>query len=418
MKKINNQKMKKNKVGLLLGLSLTTGFLFPNIVQAQIQYTGSNNINGDNKIQLPNNTVVASPLEQNINIPTTGNTPIVNTPQTTMVPQNANVQNSQQINAANPLGVPLNQQASQQTVSPMNSNVVQSTPMPLPSSQPPMGMPIDNSVSYSSPNEGLPMPSSGQANGVDATINILNTPNKRIRELNKDLYNKSRVINEGPVAAPKATNGLIVASVSPGSTSPVIRLYKNRTSTLLITDMSGQPWPIVNYDGLSEEDFSVKRLDNPSPNGYVLSITPKGTFVSGNLVVILKGLPTPLNIEFVSGQKVVDVSTEIRVQAKGPNSVMNTVGMPQSLDTTLLSILQGVPPTGAKQLRVSTPSVQAWLSKDGAMYVRTRHKIMSPAFEHMTSSPDGTYAYKMVPVPVVLYKVPDGRFGEFSVEGY
>lgn len=32
--------------------------------------------------------------------------------------------------------------------------------------------------------------SSGQANGVDATINILNTPNKRIRELNKDLYNK------------------------------------------------------------------------------------------------------------------------------------------------------------------------------------------------------------------------------------
>ena len=53
MKKINNQKMKKNKVGLLLGLSLTTGFLFPNIVQAQIQYTGSNNINGDKKIQLP-----------------------------------------------------------------------------------------------------------------------------------------------------------------------------------------------------------------------------------------------------------------------------------------------------------------------------------------------------------------------------
>lgn len=39
----------------------------------------------------------------------------------------------------------------------MNSNVVQSTPMPSPSSQPPMGMPIDNSVSYSSPNEGSPL---------------------------------------------------------------------------------------------------------------------------------------------------------------------------------------------------------------------------------------------------------------------
>lgn len=60
---------------------------------------------------------MASPLEQNINVPTTGNTPILSTHhKTTMVPQNANVQNSQQINAANPLGVPLNQQTSQQTV--------------------------------------------------------------------------------------------------------------------------------------------------------------------------------------------------------------------------------------------------------------------------------------------------------------
>lgn len=413
MTQINNRKMNKNKVSLILGLSLTTLFSTSVQAQAQIQYGGANNINGDKKIQLPNNTVTASPLEQAINVPTTTGGQIVNanpitSANPTGMPPKTNGQPA--IDPSNPLGVPLNQQP----VNQVPTNAIQ-----MPSAQPPMGMPVDNSTMYASPNEGVPMPSSnGQTNGIDATINILNTPNKRIRELNKDLYNKSRVINEGPVAAPKATNGLIVASVSPGSTSPVIRLYKNRTSTLIITDMSGQPWPIVNYDGLSEEDFSVKRLDNPSPNGYVLSITPKGTFVSGNLVVILKGMPTPLNIEFVSGQKVVDVSTEIRVQAKGPNSVMNTVGMPQSLDTALLSILQGVPPAGAKQLRVSTPSVQAWLSKDGSMYVRTRHKIMSPAFEHMTSSPDGTYAYKMVPVPVVLYKVPDGRFGEFTVDGY
>jgi hypothetical protein len=52
------------------------------------------------------------------------------------------------------------------------------------------------------------------------------------------------------------------------------------------------------------------------------------------------------------------------------------------------------------------------------MYVRTRYKIMSPAFDHVTSSPDGTYAYKMIPVPVVLFKVADGRFGEFSVDGF
>jgi hypothetical protein len=43
---------------------------------------------------------------------------------------------------------------------------------------------------------------------------------------------------------------------------------------------------------------------------------------------------------------------------------------------------------------------------------------MSPAFDNVTQSPDGTFAYKMIPVSVVLFKVEDGRFGEFTVDGF
>ena len=253
---------------------------------------------------------------------------------------------------------------------------------------------------------------------IEATMNILNTPNSRIRELNKDLYQKGRVINEGPTTAAKSINGFVVAHLSPGSTSPVVRVSKNRTTTIVMTDMTGQPWPIVNYDGLSDEDFIVKRLDNPAPDGFVLSITPKGAFVSGNLVLVLKGLQSTISIDFVPAQKEVDARSEIRVQARGPNTQLVSVGLPNSLDTNLLSILQGVSPAGAKELKVSTSAVQGWLARDGGMYLRTRYKIMSPAFENVTSSPDGTYAYKMVPVSVVLYKTDDGRFGEFAVEGF
>lgn len=286
-------------------------------------------------------------------------------------------------------------------------------------SVPPMGLPQDYTQTMAVPTQTVSnVQRGGNIDSTEATMNILNTPDQRIRELNRDLYRKGRVINEGPVNAPKSNSGVVVAHLSPGSTSPVVRLFKNRTSTLIVTDMTGQPWPIINYDGLTEEDFTVKRLDNPSPDGYVLSITPKGAFVSGNLVLILKGLPTPLNIEFVSAQKEVDVSTEIRVQAKGPNSQFTSIGLPTSADSALLSVLQGVAPVGSKELKVSTNAVQAWLAKDGSMYVRTRYKIMSPAFDHLTSSPDGTYAYKMIPVPVVLFKVADGRFGEFSVDGF
>jgi len=277
--------------------------------------------------------------------------------------------------------------------------------------QPPSGLPQD---SYNNNN----VPNNGQIDPVQATINILNTPNAKIRKLSKDMYSKGKVMNEAPVTPPKSINGVLTANLSPGSTPPVIRLSQNRSSAIIITDTTGQPWPIINYDGLSEEDFTVKRLDNPSPDGYVLSVTPKNAFVSGNLVLILKGLPSPLSIDFVSAQKEVDSKTEIRVQAKGPNTQYSSISLPEGLDTSLLSLLQGVAPQNAKELKTSSNAVQAWLARDGKMYVRTRYKVMSPAFENVTSSPDGTYAYKMVPVPVVLYKAAEGKFGEFTVEGF
>lgn len=281
--------------------------------------------------------------------------------------------------------------------------------------QAPVGLPQDSQQQYNQPQANR---RGNDIDPIEATMNILNTPNSKIRELNKDLYQKGRVINEGPTTAAKSVNGFVVAHLSPGSTSPVVRVSKNRTTTIVMTDMTGQPWPIVNYDGLSDEDFTVKRLDNPAPDGFVLSITPKGAFVSGNLVLVLKGLQSTISIDFVPAQKEVDARSEIRVQARGPNTQLVSVGLPNSLDTNLLSILQGVSPTGAKELKMSTSAVQGWLARDGGMYLRTRYKIMSPAFENVTSSPDGTYAYKMVPVSVVLYKTDDGRFGEFAVEGF
>ena len=330
----------------------------------QITYApGANNINGEKKIIIPENLSKAANSNQPIP---------ANMPQT--IPNPALAQQSAGIPMQTPTGLPQDAQFQQRP--------------------------------------------QGEVNPIEATLNILNTPNSRIRELNRDLYKKGRVINEGPVSAPKSVNGFVTAHLAPGSTSPVVRVAKNRTTTIVMTDMVGQPWPILNYDGLSEEDFIVKRLDKPGPDGFVLSITPRGAFVSGNLVLVLKDLNSTISIDFVPAQKEVDSRSEIRVQAKGPNTQLMSIGLPSSLDTSLLSILQGVAPAGTKELKVSTAAVQAWSSRDGSMYIRTRYKIMSPAFENVTSSPDGTYAYKMISVPVVLYKADEGRIGEFSIEGF
>lgn len=328
---------------------------------------------------------------------------------------------AQQVQAAQPTQINYNPNGS--NINGDKQIMVQSGQIPNPAqaqgqvtavpSQLPAGLPQDSTtVMTQNRTQG------GGYDPIDAALNVLNTPDSKIRQINKDFYRKGKVISETPTNPPKTVNGVVVAHLSPGAVSPVVRLAKNRTTAIVVTDMSGQPWPIINYDGLSEEDFIVKRLDGPSPDGYVLSVTPRGVFVSGNLALVLKGLPSPITIDFVSAQKEVDARTEIRVQAKGPNTQFNSVGLPDSLDTNLLSVLQGVAPSNAKPLKVNTAAVQAWLAKDGSMYVRTRYKVMSPAFENVTSSPDGTFAYKMVAVPVVLYKAADGRFGEFTVEGF
>lgn len=252
---------------------------------------------------------------------------------------------------------------------------------------------------------------------LERTMNILNTPDNRIKELRQELYNKGKLLNETAVPPAKPVNSVLVASLSPGATSPVVRLTKGRTSAIMVTDSTGKPWPIMNFDGLSDENFVLNRLDGSASEGYMLSVTPLAQFASGNLVLVLKDLPSPLVIEFITAQAEVDVKTEIRVQAIGPNAVIQSLAMPESINPQLLSLLQGVAPDNAKALTTSTNSVQAWLVND-QMYVRTRYRISSPMPIDLTSSPDGTFAYKMPVSPVVLYSAGLGKRGSFSVGGF
>ena len=252
---------------------------------------------------------------------------------------------------------------------------------------------------------------------IERTMNILNTPDDRIKELRQELYNKGKLLNQSAVPPAKPVNSVLVASLAPGATSPVVRLTKGRTSAIIVTDSTGKPWPIMNFDGLSDENFVLNRLDGSASEGYMLSVTPLAQFASGNLVLVLKDLPSPLVIEFVTGQAEVDVKTEIRVQAIGPNAVIQSLGMPESIDPQLLSLLQGVAPNDAKALVTSTNAVQAWMSGQ-YMYIRTRYRIGSPAPIDVTSSPDGTFAYKMEASPVILYSAGLGKRGSFSVTGF
>ncbi len=322
---------------------------------------------------------------------------------------------------ANPFGtVPQQQATNQQGIqyggqNNLNGQVqLQAQPQQLPT-----GLPADYQQQLQMMNPGAVQQVNPNIDKeVGPVMNLLNTDNKRIKQVKKDMYDKGRVLNEEPIGDPNSVNDTIAVNLDARAVTPVIRLWKNRTTTITLTDMSGQAWPIVNYDGLPDEDFVVKRLDNPAPDGYVLSITPRGQHVRGNLQLILKGLAKPVNLQFVTGQKTVDGAKEVRINARGPNTQLTGISLPQGIDSELLNVLQGVGPSSAKALTTSSNGFQAWLSRDGqSLYVRTRYKIMGPAFENFSGSPEGINAYKLPATPVITFKTDNGKFGEVTING-
>lgn len=253
---------------------------------------------------------------------------------------------------------------------------------------------------------------------TQAAYYIVNSDPSRIRELKKDMYDRTKVLNEPayPLAKPVTTS--LVVDMSPGSAPPSIRLSKNMPSSIVLTDATGSPWPISNYQVGPADAFDVKRMDKSATDGgSILSITPQSDNAVGSLVLYLQGTNTTISLQLIAGQKVYDSRADVRVQGSGPNARYNSASLPASIDNRLLSFLSDVPAAGSKQLVVSSGLLKAWMTRDNKMFIKSTYPLMAPAFENVTRSSDGSYAYKLNPVPVVSIKMQD-RFVEVGISGF
>lgn len=216
---------------------------------------------------------------------------------------------------------------------------------------------------------------------------------------------------------PKPVTGTVQVSLTPGATPPVIRIYQGMVSTLSVVDATGAPWPVTNIVAGNPALFTVARLDGPE--GSVLALTPMAAFGDSNLVLMLAGNPSPVMLTIVAGQKDVDERTEVRVDAAGPEARMVATRLPPGVDTRLLGVLDGVPPTGARALGITgADHVQAWLLPDRRMVVRTRAMLVGLpiAGVEATSSAGGTYVYELPATPR-LAMLDHNRFVTLHIEG-
>lgn len=201
-----------------------------------------------------------------------------------------------------------------------------------------------------------------------------------------------------PGIPPKPTSTSLLVNLSPQAVAPVIRLGAGYITSLVFIDATGQPWPIAAYSVGDPASFPIQ-WDRKSNTMLVQSAT---FYKRSNLAVILRDLNTPVMITLLSGQEAVDYRVDLRVPGVGPNAVFIQNGIPDAVNPILFDVLNGIPPKGSKELKVSGGGItQAWLLNK-KLYLRTNLTVTSPGWQATMSSVDGTHAYQLQPSPVIL----------------
>ncbi len=222
---------------------------------------------------------------------------------------------------------------------------------------------------------------------------------KEIVQLHSLFNATQRAAGTIPGVPPKPVSRTLNVDLSPGAIPPVVRLYSGFITTVVIVDSTGTAWPIEYIDLGNPKAFNIQwnQKDN------ILMIQAVTIAKIANLMVKLRGLPTPVMLTLVPDQKAIDYRVDLRIPGIGPDTkkMPKTDGLPASASNVLLDIINGVTPAGAKLLKVSGANCQAWYFKN-KLYVRTRFKLLSPGWLASMTSADGTHAYELQRTPFVL----------------
>lgn len=217
----------------------------------------------------------------------------------------------------------------------------------------------------------------------------------------KELYLRRETINATPYVAPaNPITRTLAVNLEPGVAPPVIRLSRGQQSSIVFSDVNGNPWMIKRVslnrqlfsDGHSEGAAGGNKDEEPI---NVLSLEPLKPVVYGNVSVTLNGLSTPIILTLISGQSDVDVRVDAKVPGRNPNAgaTVSVTSMP-TIDSDLPYFMDGTPPKQAKRLRVrGLEGTTAWAYHNN-LYLRTHATAQYPAYLAAARSTSGVSVYR------------------------
>ncbi len=274
--------------------------------------------------------------------------------------------------------------------------------------------PVDVSPNYTSANPnapqtpaatGLPPLPEGKAfqNSLKAAMPLTSAQIAQLRTA----INANRQAQEAPLAPAMPRLSTINARIGVGN-PPAIAVQGGFVSTINVVDAYGRPWPIERYSLGNPKAFTASVAGNSA------AISDLQPYAQSNLALYLQGEATPLMVALVpgaqsdSGGGVVDYSVRIRINTPEPGLPAPAGGMAGGADytNTLLSVVQGVGPAGAKHLRVvgDPARVEAW-SWEGPrgtrLLLRAPATVIAPAWLATMQGPGGIQAWVLPDVHVV-----------------
>ena len=214
----------------------------------------------------------------------------------------------------------------------------------------------------------------------------------------KKLYLEKQEAKASPYdTPPNPVIRTIPLDLSPGVTPPVVRLSQGQSTSVVFSDNSGEPWYIESIV-MNRKNFSDGRKDGEEAKAAptnLMTVEPLSPKAYGNVVVKLKGLPTPIIFILTAGQKDVDMRIDAKVPGANPdaNAYVQMSNMP-SVDASLTLFLDGVPPREAVRLSViGFPGAEAWVYQKN-MYLRINADAQYPAYLAGARSTSGVAVYR------------------------
>jgi len=185
--------------------------------------------------------------------------------------------------------------------------------------------------------------------------------------------------------SPLLNSRTVRVSLEPGRAPVKVFTTANIATSLVFHDSTGQPWPITSVTNGGPSFFQVLRPE--LPDGNLLNILPTQGYGTSTIVVTLEKQDIPLVIRLESDsvrspERKADALVLFQLAHRGPKAAVPVIAdIKETVDSTLLSFLDRVPPEGSVRVRTEPQKegLSVW-KYNGKHYIRTVHALMWPAW--------------------------------------